>query len=298
MLDDKLETFLAVESSKNFTKAAQELSLTQPAVSHHIRQLESEIGAKLFVRCKGGIELTEAGIIALKYARRLKALYGNMRAEIADVGSHPANLRVGITHTAESNIVAEVLAKYSNENHGLIITIITESINNLYNMIGNYEIDLAIVEGQPHNPELCSLMLDTDYLVCVVPINHPLAKKAMVTLNDIRRENLILRSKNSETRSLFISHLTSINESIDDFNVILEVDNIATIKDLIRKDLGISILAKSTCMDELRKKKIAVLPIENLSMIRQTNIVYQKDFGHMEILHGIVELYKHTRAEL
>lgn len=297
MLDVKVETFLTVERTRNYTKAAEELSLTQPAVSHHIHQLEKEIGTRLFFRSSGSMELTQEGAIALKYARRLKALYANMKEEIADTENHPANIRVGVTHTAESNIVAEVLAKYSNENPGVVVTIITDTIKNLYSMLENYELDLAIVEGQPHNPALSSLLLDTDYLVCVVPVHHPLARQSMVTLNDIRHENLILRSKDSETRNLFISHLISLNESIDSFNVILEVDNIATIKDLIRKNLGISILAKSTCMDELRKNKIAALPIENLSMIRQTNIVYPKDSERGEMLQDLIAIYKRTRAE-
>ena len=90
----------------------------------------------------------------------------------------------------------------------------------------------------------------------------------MVTLEDLKREKLILRLPSSGTRKLFESHLVSANESIDNFDIALEVDNIATIKDLVRKDLGVSVLARSACMDEIRKGKITSLPIENLSMIR------------------------------
>ena len=79
--------------------------------------------------------------------------------------------------------------------------------------------------------------------------------------------------------------------------MILEVDNIATIKDCIRKDLGISVLARSACMDELRKGKIAALPIENLSMARETNIVYHKDFPYPDILQGILAIYQSTTAK-
>ena len=78
----------------------------------------------------------------------------------------------------------------------------------------------------------------------------------MVTLSDIRKENMILRLPSSGTRNLFVSAIEQMNMTIEDFQVILEVDNIATIKDLIRKDLGISILAKSACIDEIKKGKI------------------------------------------
>ena len=96
-----------------------------------------------------------------------------------------------------------------------------------------------------------------------------------MTLRDIKKERMILRLPTSATRNLFVSHLESHNMSIDEFHVVLEVDNIATIKDLIRRDFGVSILPKSVCLDELKKKKITVLPIENLSMIRETNMVYR-----------------------
>ena len=82
--------------------------------------------------------------------------------------------------------------------------------------------------------------------------------------------------------------------SLDDFNVTLEVDNIATIKDLIRRNYGVSILARSACMDELKKGKITVLPIENLSMIREVNILYHNTFRHAEILQDIVKIYNET----
>ena len=103
---------------------------------------------------------------------------------------------------------------------------------------------------------------------------------------------MILRLPTSATRQLFESTLESIGDSIRNFNVTIEVDNIATIKDLIRKDLGVSILPKSACMDELRKGKIAALPIENLSMARETRIVYNRDFGHPEILQEITKTYQ------
>lgn len=291
MIDIKLETFLKVTEEKNFTKAAEKLSLTQPAVSHHINMLEKELGIKLFSRGKGEIKLTSGGEILLRYAKRMQAMYEKMITELNDSEKHKTSLRIGITHTAENNIMAEVLAKYSNLNSGISITIITETIKNLYDMLGNYELDMAVTEGKSTNPEFSSLMLDTDYLVCVVSNNNPLALQSMVTLSELKKERMIMRLPSSATRLLFEATLESLDDSIDNFNVILEVDNIATIKDLIRKDLGVSILANSACMNELKKGKLTALPIENLSMVRETNIVYNKDFSHIDILKDITKIY-------
>ena len=295
MLSQRLETLLTVAEKQNFTQAAQALSLTQPAVSHHIASLEEDLGAKLFVRGKKSLRPTAEGEIALKYARRIQALYDKMREELSDAAREMARVRIGITHTSETSIITEVLGKYASAGgHRRSITILTDTIQNLYEMLSDYRIDLAIVEGRPRDPGISALLLDTDYLVCVMSNNHPLAKKNMVTVGDILRENLILRLPNSGTRNLFVSSLEQAGMSIDDFQVILEVDNIATIKDLIRKDMGISILAKSACLDELRKGKITALPIENLSMIREINILYHSDFAHRDMLQNLMQLYKET----
>lgn len=294
MLDAKTQTLLAVAEYKNFTRAAAALSLTQPAVSHHISQLEAQLGVRLFVRGRGELRLTPDGELVVRYAKRLKAMDEKMRAELANPERRMTRLRIGITHTSESNLTTEVLARCSKETVGIGITIITDTIKNLYNMLENYELDLAVVEGGPANPALQSVMLDTDYLVCVMANNNPLAAHSMVTLGELKRERMILRLPTSATRLLFESTLESINDSIDNFNVTLEVDNIATIKDLVRKGLGISILPRSACLKELRKSKLTALPIENLSMVRETRIVYNKDFDHAEILQDITRVYRET----
>ena len=294
MLSTKLQTVLAVAEHKNFTRAAETLSMTQPAVSHHIKQLEQEVGAPLFLRSKTGLLLTPQGEIVVSYARRMKALNERMLAELQTAGRQLSLLRIGITHTSESNLTAAALAKYSNQKGKLKIILFTDTINNLYDMLENYELDLAIVDGAYTDPRFSSMLLDTDYLTCVLSVDNPLARKAAVTLAELKRQKMILRTPASATRTLFESALESHGESIQSFDVTLEVDNIATIKDLIRKDLGVSILPRSACLDELRKGKIAVLPVENLSMVRETRIVYNRDFAHTDMLNEIIRTYGST----
>lgn len=294
MLDGKVMTLLTVAEEKSFTGAARRLALTQPAVSHHIAQLEQELGSPLFLRKKGNLELTVQGEIAVKYARRFKAMDTAMRREISCADRNIRQLRVGVTHTSESNFAMEVLARYGRENPGLNIIIITDTIINLYTMLSNFEVDIAIVEGKNIGPDLNSLMLSTDYLACVVSRSNSLAQRAMVTVEQLKKEHLILRGGGSATRMLFESSLESIGESIDSFHIIVEVDNVATIKNLVRKDLGISVLPRSSCMEEVRKGKLAMLPIENLSMVRDTNLVYHKSFPHVEILQQIAKVYQDT----
>ena len=292
MLDPKLETFITVAELKNFTKAAQALNLTQPAVSNHINQLEKEYNTKLFMRKKKDFTLTNEGKIALTYARRLKALHDKMIQKIADEQTSSSHIKIVITHTSENNNITEVLAQYANQMHNITITIITDSINNLYDMLENYQLDIAIVDGKKQSGKLNYLMLDTDYLVCVLSSQHPLAKNSSISLNQLKKENMILRLHSSSTRSLFEATLISINESIDSFNVLLEVDNVSTIKQLVMNNFGVSILPQSVCTKDVKKGKIKTLPIENLSMTRQMNIAYNKDFANIDVLNDIVTLYR------
>lgn len=292
MVDVKLITLLKVYEMGNYTRAAEKLSLTQPAVSQHIKQLEHELNAVIFDRTGGKIRPTPEGKLIIQYAERVVSLYETLQQSLVDRKRSIGRLRVGITHTSESNIVTEVLAKFAEQDEHVKITIQTDTISNLYEMLKTYKLDIAIVEGAVPDPSINSIMLDTDFLVLAVCNEHPLAQQKMVTLDELKKEKMILRLPSSGTRNLFVANLESRNISLDDFNVTLEVDNIATIKDLVRRNYGVSILARSACMDELRKGKITVLPIEGLSMIREVNILYHRTFQHTEILQDIVRIYK------
>jgi DNA-binding transcriptional LysR family regulator len=294
MVDTKLYTLLAVYEQNSYTRAAERLSLTQPAVTQHIKQLEKELGIKIFNRVGNEMKPTNEGDVVIRYAKQSIALYQRMERDILDVQHHLRKLTVGITHTSESNAVAESLGNYCAKNTGVSISIVSDSIKNLYAMLKNYEIDMAVVEGQMQDESINSVLLDTDSLVLVVSNNHSFARKSMVTINELKREKLILRRPSSDTRNLFVAHLESHNISLYEFNVILEVDNISTIKDLIRRDIGVSVLARSACLDELRKGKLTILPIENLSMIREINILYHRSFTHIDLLQDIIKEYNKT----
>jgi len=291
MLDSKINTILSVAETLNITQSARELSLTQPAVSQHIKAVEASLGVKLFIRSSKGLRLTPQGEIVIKYAKKLKGLYGVMLQELKDERRSLRHLTVGVTPTAENNIISQVLALYSVQNPSTSITIITDSINNLYIKLKEYDIDFAIIEGAFADPDYASILLDTDYLVMAASNDNPITKYPLVPIERLKRERMILRLPNSGTRTLFESALFSRGESIDSFNIILELDNLNTIKDLVQSGFGVTIISKSACLDDVRKNRFKTIPIENLSMIREINIVYPKDFAHTDILTEIMKLY-------
>ena len=293
-MDAKLLTLIELSKVNSFTKAAKELNLTQPAVSQHIKQLEEEFDAKLFIRSNNNLFLTKEGEIVLKYALRIQSLYNDMTRKLKDYKKCANNLTVGITHTSESNIAPEIIAKYSERNSGSHIRIISDSIKNLYEKLSLYQIDLAIIEGKITNKKFSSILLGTDSLVAVVSLDNPLANKKVVTINDLKKENLILRNLESGTSTLFINELAKMDEDINNFHLSLEMDNVASIKMLVRKNLGISILPKSACSREIKENKLVGLPIENLDLIRETNLVFIDNNIDRNILEDIVSIYRES----
>ncbi len=291
LIDQKLISFMKIVDTNSFTKAADELALTQPAVSQHIHNLEQELGVKLFIRSHNQLRLTTNGELVDKHARRLLAISNNLIQSLKDEKKNISFLTVGITHSVESSQIIEALAEYSNLNKGLTIKVLTDNVENLHRMINNYELDFLIINGKLNDSKLNYMTMDTDCLILAVSPTHRLANQNTVTLDELKKEKLILRLPTSNTTNLFEQTLNQNNQSLSDFNVVLEMDNIATIKDLIRQNFGVSVLSKGACMDEIRKGKLISLPIENLSLIRDINIIYPKDYENLQTIQDIVELY-------
>ena len=296
MIDSKYLALIKIAELGSYTKAASALALSQPAITMQIKQLESQLDVKLFERAKGRVNLTKEGEIVLKYANRMAAVENNLLQELKNEKERIRSLNVGITHSAESSAIIEALARFVSGIDRLNLKILTNTPDRLITMLKNYEIDFAFVEQPITSPQLRYATLGTDQLILAVAPEHPLAARESISLDELKSERLILRLPDSGTRSLFIASLESLNLNIKDFNVVIEIDSIATIKDLIRRSFGVSVLARSTCLDEARKGKLSLLSIEGLSMERSTNIVYRQDFEHPELIEGIAAVYHEMQA--
>ncbi len=295
MTDTKLLSLLRVTETGSFTKAAESLSLTQPAVSQHIRQLEAEYGVKLFEHAHNKFTLTNEGEVMVGFARRILAMYSQMEAALKFEREQVRSLTVGITHSAESSTIIEALAEYIRRSDDLTLKILTNTNANLFAMLRNYELDFAFVEGRTDDPYLEYFGVDTDCLILAIGPDHPLAGQRSVSVEALKAERLILRLPNSNTRDLFNAALAGVALSIRDFNVAVEIDNVATIKELVRRGFGVSVLPMSACQAELASGELFALEVEGLSMVRQINIAAPRDFSHEDMLRGIISCYEATK---
>lgn len=291
MLDNKLRTLLTLLSVGSYTKTADALHLTQPAVSHQIKQLEQEYGIQIFRKGKKGLNPTPEGEILIKYARRVQALDQGVRQELEDSRRHLRRLSVGITTTLGEYLVSQIFVDYCNEHPEVSIYIYSDSLNHLHTMLSLYQLDLIIVEGAIQSESYVNVLLDTDFLCLAVSPQHPFATRTAVTLQELKRERFILRTQSAGTRTLFEEALLRQGENIRDFNIVIETDNITTIKELVSAGLGVTVMAHSACRQEERAGKLSLVPVENMNMPREINIVHRKDFEHAEILRDILAIY-------
>ena len=234
---------------------------------------------------------TAEGEILIKYAKRIVSLSDNARQAIEDSKKSIKRFTVGITTTIGEYLVSQVFSTYCKENPGVHINILTDNIKNIYNKLQSYELDCAIVEGNIPNKNYTSILLDTDYLCLIVSPKHKFAQRESVSLLELKKEKFILRSPNAGTRSLFENHLLSHSENIKNFNIVIEIDNITAIKELVASNLGVTIMAHSAIKEEEASGKLVVVPIENLNMIREINMVYHHDFKHTQVLEDIRRIY-------
>ncbi len=291
MLDTKIYTLLKVAETGSFTRAAASLGLTQPAVSQHIKALEEELGITLFERNGNRIILTKQGENAVNTANAMLGMYSKLLEELSGSIGGTKEINIGITHTIESNRITDILAGYASNSNRLTIKLITGTRSKIIRRLKNYELDLAIVDGDVPDEDLDSKPLGMDQLVLIVSPDNTIAQKKAVSIDDIKREKLILRLPGSGTNNMFKSSIESLGLDIDEFNVILEVDNVATIKDLVKRDYGVSVLPRSACLGELKSKQLYAVSIDKLNMERIINIVYTDGSQYASFAEEIINLY-------
>ena len=291
MIDPKLNTLLCVVKEGSYTKAADALALSQPAVSYHLRQLEEELNIKIFYRNQKKLTLTPEGEVLIKYARRLEAICDSARRALNDVKQQLRHFTVGITPSCGEALIGRVFSSYCSAHPHTNISIVTDTMEQLCDRLGSYELDFAIVDGSVSLKHCHTELLDLDYLCVVMSPKHALAKRTAITLQELKAESLILRREDAGTRRLFESSLTGHMENIRNFDVRLEMDNINAIKELVAANLGVTIIAHSACREDEQAGRLAVVPLEKPGMVRRINMVHHQDFSHPEILEELRRLY-------
>ncbi|WP_080801486.1 LysR family transcriptional regulator [Arabiibacter massiliensis] len=283
MQDFRVETFLTACRTMNYTRAAEELSITQPAVSQHIAHLEKAYGARLFDYRSKRLVLTEAGRLLRDALATMAHDERMLRERMANAQSGaPVRLAVGMTLTAGEHLVAAPLADCLVRHPELQAVVRSGGTGELLGLLDAGEIDCAFIEGFFDKSAYKWDLLRTERLVCVCAPGHEFAREPL-TIEDLLDERLILRERGSGTRAVLEHALAAQNLTVEGFKRASVVESLGVIKVFVERDLGISFLYEAAVRRELNAGTLRAVPLagpaieHGIAFIRLAGSVFESE---------------------
>ena len=275
MADRRLKVFHTVARLLNFTKAADALHMTQPAVTFQIRQLEEHFNTRLFDRTHNRVSLTEAGQRVYTFSDRIFELYDEMENAIREMtGDVSGVVTLGASTTIAEYMLPFLLGDFKSQNPEVNIRLKVSNTEGIVSMVENNIIDLGIVEASVSNKNLQVDVCRMDQLVAIMPPTHPLARLETVSPQQLVPYAFICREEGSGTREVITEYLQE-HVAGEELKICLELGSPEAIKGAVEAGMGISIMSHSTVVKELKLKSLAAVPM-NPPLERPFSFVHQR----------------------
>ena len=275
MADRRLKVFHTVARLLNFTKAADALHMTQPAVTFQIRQLEEHFNTRLFDRTHNRVSLTEAGQRVYGYADRIFELYDEMENTIREMtGDVSGVVTLGASTTIAEYMLPFLLGDFKAQNPDVNIRLKVSNSEGIVSMVENNVIDLGIVEASVNNKNLQVDVCRMDQLVAIMPPRHALASLSAVTPQQLLPYPFICREEGSGTREV-INEFLHQHMAGEDLKICLELGSPEAIKGAVEAGMGVSIMSHSTVVKELKLGSLAAIPLDP-GLERPFSFVHQR----------------------
>jgi DNA-binding transcriptional LysR family regulator len=290
----QLEMVIAVADNGSFTRAGQELHVAQSAISRKVKMLEDEFGEFLFKRVSKRVYVTPAGETLLIYARKIFQDLRNASLEISELARlERGQLRIGAGMIACTYILPPVLEKFRALYPRIDLQVVTGPTNVLVSNLRANLIELGVLTLPIRYRDLKVLPLWTEEMVVVTSVKHPvLAKKQSIKAEELSNYPLITFPKNAHTRAVVDAFFRETGVTA---RIVMEAENVATIKPLIKMDLGVSIIPFRAIADEVKRKELHYLRIRNHKVTRQVGLVYQKSEHVPKVLSELIRLFTELR---
>lgn len=287
MLDYRIYTFLAVCRNMSFTKAADELNITQPAVSQHIKYLEDMYNTRLFSFNGKKMSITNEGRVLLNAATTMLHDSIHLRETLSAIKGEKKKLSFGATLTVGEYIVPyhmdKIIEKFGAED----INIKIANTNELLEDINSGSVDFALVEGYFEKSEYDYLTYSSEPYIAVAGIKLP-----EQSIEELLNYRIIVREEGSGTRAIFENVLSAHNLKVDDFAGKLEINNIGAIKSLVAKGTGISFIYKRAVEKELRENSVFEVKIKDFSVNYNFTFVWRKNSIYADYYREVFELLR------
>ena len=252
MADRRLKIFHTVARLLNFTKAAEELHMTQPAVTFQIRQLEEQFNTRLFDRTHNKVTLTDVGKQVYSYSERILKLYEEMTRNITEMtGDVSGAVTLGASTTIAEYMLPLLIGEFKNKFPEVMINLRESNTEDIVSMVENNDIDLGIVEGSVNNKNLVVEECKMDHLVVIMPNNHMLASEKKLRVEDFVSYPFISREHGSGTQEVITNYVEKHGNG-EDLNICFELSSPEAIKGAVEAGMGLSIVSRATIIKELK----------------------------------------------
>ena len=276
MLDFRTETFLTVCQTMNFTAAAKQLNISQPAVSQHIHFLEEQYNTSLFIYKNKQLFLTRSGEILHKHLSTMKNDEKAIMEELKSNCYGLESLSIGVTMTIGEYAIVDKLANFLIQHPEINIHLHCGNTSQLLKLLDAGQISIAIVEGNYPKENYSHKKYSTEDYIAVCAASHNFITNHHHTINDLVCERLLVREEGSGTRNILEQSLIARGLHISEFLHYTKVENMHTIIELLKKDCGISFLYKIAVENELQSGILKEISLDDFKMQHDFDIIWEK----------------------
>ncbi|GGC06393.1 MULTISPECIES: LysR substrate-binding domain-containing protein [Dyadobacter] len=269
LFDFRLQVFQAVATRLNFTRAASELFISQPAVTKHIHELESQLKIKLFERDGSKITLTQAGQLLLVHTKQILEAYRNLEFDInALAGRHSGILRLGASTTLAQYVLPPILAAFHNKLPDVQVTLTVNNTEQIEQLLQNKIIDLGVIEGYSKNTAIRYSEFLKDEIVLVSSLKNTFVKSGSILPQQLKEIPLLLREPGSGTLEVIGHALKAAGMSLSDLKSEMQLGGSESIKLYMLHSDCMALLSIHAVLKELQNKECYIVDIEGLNIER------------------------------
>lgn len=271
---DQLASFLEVAKLQSFSRAAEKIYRTQPAISAQVRLLEQECGEKLFDRSGKKVSLTQAGEILFRYAQKILDLQKEALQAIAELNQTPrGKLYIGANEATCLYVLPKTFARFRQLYPLVQISIYRNFSHKILQKVQEGAVDLGIVTLPQTATNIEIIPVFRDEVQVVVPKNHPLAKNRSVTIEEVAHHPLIL-PKTGHTRVVIDRLLRDFRNHVQ---ISMELASVETQKKFVGAGLGISLINRTYAQPEVAAGLLKLIPLEGEKIHRELGLIYRRD---------------------
>ncbi|PZF74130.1 LysR family transcriptional regulator [Taibaiella soli] len=275
IFDFRLQVFHTVARRLSFTKAAEELFITQPGVTKHIRGLEEHFKTKLFERKGNSIQLTEGGKTLLRYTNSLEQTYASLEQEMyALSGIAKGTLTIGASTTLSQYVLPPLFADFRNRNNEVTLQLISGNTEYIEQGLLSGIMDLGFIEGQTRNKQIKYIPFRKDELLLVGRTEHPLGKKKTLKIADLQSARLIMREHGSGTLEVILNALKKTGIKWQDLSVEMQLDATEAIKSYLLHSDCLAFISRNAIQHELAQNEFRVFTIPGLKIERPFSLIH------------------------